>query len=102
MLFICGALAIALVIRELFFAKRSAGPMARPSEPISFRPLAARQPHAGPLFERLPAATIGIDFTSKIETNHPLKFLYETGFSGGGVDKDKDKKAQAGSSQATP
>ena len=45
------------------------------------------------LFERLAPAATGIDFTAKIDNSQPRRYLYETGFAGGGVaigDVDND------------
>ncbi len=48
-------------------------------------PEAERPPRDGPLFMRLSAETTGIDFREVIDTSHPKKFLYNSGFACGGV-----------------
>ncbi|HLX59968.1 MAG TPA: FG-GAP-like repeat-containing protein [Planctomycetota bacterium] len=48
-------------------------------------PLAAQEGSTGLMFEELSPAQTGIDFENKIDTNHPLKFLYHSGFGCGGV-----------------
>lgn len=52
---------------------------------IQQRPLAAQEGWAGPMFEELSAARTGIDLVNPIDTKHPLRFLYHSGFGCGGV-----------------
>ena len=70
-------------------------PLYGADELISSRLLKTREPLAGPLFEELKPADTGILHINKIDTNHPLKFLYHSGFGCGGVcigDIDGDGK----------
>ena len=56
-----------------------------PPGSIQSRPLAAQEGSTGTMFEELSPAQTGIDLINRIDTNHPLKFLYHSGFGCGGV-----------------
>ena len=59
------------------------------------QPLARPTESPGPLFERLPPARTGVDYTVSIDEGHPLKRLYVGGFFSGGVaigDVDGDQR----------
>jgi hypothetical protein len=78
-------LGVAWFVLWFFFTDRFSGPLQRPSEPLSARPLSAKSAATETLFERLAPAVTGIDFTAQIDNSDPRRFLYETGFAAGGV-----------------
>ncbi|MEX2316130.1 MAG: FG-GAP-like repeat-containing protein [Pirellulales bacterium] len=85
LLIILAVLVIAWLVRDVILAERRLVALRRPAEEISSRPFAPRNTGSQTLFEQLSPATTGIDFTSRIEAKHPKRYLYETGFTGGGV-----------------
>ena len=52
---------------------------------IVMTPLRSRESVDGAMFERLLPADVGIDMVHPIDTSHPLKRLYDSGFAAGGV-----------------
>jgi hypothetical protein len=85
----------AWVVQKIILSERRLVPLSRPTEAITSRPFAPENKFDNTLFERLSSAQTGIDFTSRIEEQHPNRYLYETGFAGGGVaigDVDGDER----------
>src|SRR5688572_12190058 len=81
------------LVQTVFFTNRGPGPLARPQQTVSAQPLLPKNSAKETLFERLAPEITGITFASKIDNSDPRRYLYETGFAGGGVaigDVDSD------------
>jgi hypothetical protein len=78
-------LAAVWVIQRLVSQNPAVDTLARPNEALTSQPLAPKGVQSPTLFESLPAEATGIDFVGRIDNSHPMKYLYETGFTGGGV-----------------
>ncbi len=64
-------------------------------EIVALSPRPASNPDGTPLFERIAPADSGVDFLNPIDTSHPLKRLYHSGFVCGGCaigDVDGDRR----------
>ncbi len=85
LLFVLGVLVAAWLGLAFYRRLSRLTPLARPTVEISARDLTGKSGASSPLFERLSASQTGIDFTCQIEEQDARRYLYETGFSGGGV-----------------
>lgn len=88
-----GLLVVVLAGRELMVRSRQRRPIPRPDSPLTMTPLETPRERSGTMFESLPPDRTGIDFVGRIVPDHERSYLYETGFTSGGVaigDVDND------------